>query len=269
MVNIYTAVIVEPRKHNALKFVLENFLDNLSNEWNIIIYHGNLNETFTRKIVDENLLKYTDRIKLINLNLDNLSIPDYNNLMVSKEFIESIPTEVFLIFQTDTLICESFKDLINDFIKYDYVGAPWTDGNIGNGGLSLRRKSKMIEIINKCPYDRVGTHNEDVYFSTGCNGIIINKPDLNKAKSFSMETLYNEYSFGLHKAWIYNLESQCDGCVIEDQCKGYDELKKLNSSLQLEMYNNVINIINNINTVKNKKLYIYLLVTLGMLYYIV
>lgn len=28
----YTAVIIEPRRHNALEFVLENFLTNLSEE---------------------------------------------------------------------------------------------------------------------------------------------------------------------------------------------------------------------------------------------
>ena len=38
--NKYTAVIVEPREHKALSFVLNNFLENLSDEWNIIIMHG-------------------------------------------------------------------------------------------------------------------------------------------------------------------------------------------------------------------------------------
>ena len=49
--NKYTAVIVEPRKHAALSFVLENFLKNLSNEWNIIIFHGNLNIDFVNNII--------------------------------------------------------------------------------------------------------------------------------------------------------------------------------------------------------------------------
>ena len=37
-----------------------------------------------------------NRIKLINLNVDNLSIRNYNDLLVSKEFYDDIPTEVFL-----------------------------------------------------------------------------------------------------------------------------------------------------------------------------
>ena len=41
------------------------------------------------------------------------------------------------------------KDIINDFIGFDYVGAPLKCGLVGNGGLSLRRKSKMLEIIDQ------------------------------------------------------------------------------------------------------------------------
>ena len=37
---MYTAIIIEPRKHKAIKFVLKNAYDNLSNEWNIIIFVG-------------------------------------------------------------------------------------------------------------------------------------------------------------------------------------------------------------------------------------
>ena len=39
----YTAIIIEPREHKALEFVLSNFLQNLSTKWNFIIFHGNKN----------------------------------------------------------------------------------------------------------------------------------------------------------------------------------------------------------------------------------
>ena len=146
----YTAVIVEPRKHKALSFVLENFLTNLSEEWDIIIMHGNKNEDYVDDIIENGLSSFENRISKVNLNVDNLTIDDYNKLLKSKEFYEKIPTEVFLIFQTDTVICENDKELINKFLEYDYVGAPWINGGVGNGGLSLRKKSKMLEIINKC-----------------------------------------------------------------------------------------------------------------------
>jgi hypothetical protein len=49
--NKYTAVIIEPREHKALSFVLKNFLENLSDEWNIIIMHGNNNAKFINNIL--------------------------------------------------------------------------------------------------------------------------------------------------------------------------------------------------------------------------
>ena len=39
------------------------------------------------------------------------------------------------------MIFSNYKDLINIFIKYDYVDEPpWIDKNIGNCDLSLRHK---------------------------------------------------------------------------------------------------------------------------------
>ena len=112
---MYTAIIVEPREHPALEFVLNNFVSNLSDEWNIIVFHGNKNIDFLKKIIENNL---HTRISLINLQVDNLTINDYNNLFMKSTILyDNIPTETFLVFQTDTIIFEKHKHLINDFLK--------------------------------------------------------------------------------------------------------------------------------------------------------
>jgi len=221
----YTAVIIEPRKHKALEFVLENFAENLSNDWDFIIFHGNLNKDYIIKILNSNsiLKENMCRIKLINLNVDNLTIKDYNNLLVSKELYKKIPTEIFLIFQTDSIICKTNKDLINNFLEYDYVGAPWKKNKtVGNGGLSLRKKSKMIEIIENCPYVN---QPEDVYFSGSCPEIFRSKPDFEDAKEFSVEKIFNDKSFGVHKAWE-NLNGD-DYVNKVKTCDGLDTLREL------------------------------------------
>lgn len=222
----YTAIIVEPREHKALHFVLENFVENLSNNWNIIIFHGNKNLNYINNIIRSSriLTNNLNRIKLISLNVDNLTIKEYNNLLISKDFYKNIPTEIFLIFQTDSIICESNKSLINSYMSYDYVGAPWKDQNIGNGGLSLRKKSKMLEIINNCPYSN---ENEDIYFSRACPSVKKNIPTFDIAKHFSIETVYDDLSFGVHKPWKYiNKE---DLKKKNNFCKGLDILTELNN----------------------------------------
>ncbi len=230
----YTAVIIEPREHKALKYVLNNFLENLNEDWVFIIMHGNLNETYVDNIINNDLSKYKYRISKHNLKVDNLTAFDYNNLLKSLKFYELIPTETFLIFQTDSIICSKFKDNINKFMNYDYVGAPWaSDGNVGNGGLSLRKKSKMIEIINKCPKFRIpddpynNENGEDVYFSYACEGVSLNKPSLEEAKLFSIEQVYSSNSFGIHKA--YNCINGTDLDNLKLQCPEINKLIELNN----------------------------------------
>ena len=159
----------------------------------------------------------------MNLGVDNLTISDYSSLFYKPILYDNIPTEIFLVFQTDTVICSKHKELINKFLLYDYVGAPWKDGNVGNGGLSLRRKSKMLNIINNCKYNN---EPEDVYFSVACN-LPLNKPSFEEAKNFSVEGVYNDNSFGIHKIWRFFNKN-----IIKNKnnyCSGLNKLIELNN----------------------------------------
>ena len=113
----------------------------------------------------------------------------YDTLFKTRSFWLSIPAELILVFQADSLLCDSTPWTIHDFLAYDYVGSPWRQeecppdndrsisicyndyiemvrkagflahegyklptGQGGNGGLSLRRRSKMLEITSNCRY---------------------------------------------------------------------------------------------------------------------
>lgn len=222
----YTAVIVEPREHAALEFVLANFLENLPENWDILIMHGTKNRDFVERIKDGKLSGYLSRIQLHDLRVDNLSIPEYNQLLVSREFHDRIPTEIFVVFQTDTMICKESGVQLDEFVKYDYVGAPMPhiDGLVGNGGLSLRRKSKMLEIIEKCKYN--GRDPEDYYYANACKEVELAKPDRETASRFSNEGEYSETSFGVHKPW--SSMKPDDLVKKQERCKGLDTLIELN-----------------------------------------
>jgi hypothetical protein len=121
---------------------------------------------------------------------------------------EHIPTETFLLFQTDSMILKENKDNIYDFLQYDYVGAPWVSckpngvqhGDVGNGGFSLRKKSKMIEIIEREEEERKALP-EDVFFAKA-EKVFVYKPDAYEASRFSMEAIYGcGKPFGIHKVW--------------------------------------------------------------------
>ena len=191
-----TAVIVEPRTDITLIKVLYNFIELLPKYTVIQIFHGTNNKHFIQKYFHNYI--NSGKIILTNLNKENLTIKEYNLLLTSKEFYNKIKGENILIFQMDTCLCSNSKYKIEDFLIYDYVGAPWIDSKhknkIGNGGLSLRKKSKMLEHINKYKYSL--KINEDVYFS---RSDILNFPDIKTASFFSTEHLFNPYSVGLHQ----------------------------------------------------------------------
>ncbi|CAH6419831.1 Hypothetical protein HVR_LOCUS912 [uncultured virus] len=220
----FTAIIIEPRKHKALEFVLNNFLRNLDQKWDFIIFHGVDNEDYLNEIVKRMPQEYQDRISMKNLNIKNLSIDEYSQLLVSEDFNESIPTEMFLIFQTDSMICDNTDNYIEQFMKYDYVGAPWSDGVIGNGGLSLRRKSKMLEIIRSCNYINDA---EDLFFCRKCPDTQMLTPDMEEARLFSVETVMSDHTFGIHKPWLY-LPSEMD--KLQSICPGLNKLVALQST---------------------------------------
>ena len=121
------------------------------------------------------------------------------------------------------MISSKFKEFLYDFMEYDYVGAPWENGDVGNGGLSLRRRSKMLEIAEKAPYDP--PYGEDMFFSGAMGMVAVKKPTFEEAKRFSIETVYSEAAFGVHKAWRWM------DTVREEQCPGYGELLRLNGGI--------------------------------------
>ena len=224
----YTAIIVEPRKHAALEFVLNNFLENLDLNWNIKIYHGTQNKVWLEELLKNNFSN-NSRISLANLGVADLaSSYEYSKVFTTRSFIESIPTETFLVFQTDSIINKKYKHLIYKFIDCDYVGAPWPwhHLHVGNGGLSLRKRSIMLLIIDLFgPY--IGYY-EDQFFSLGCLKLKGKIPSREEAKEFSIEQVYHPRSFAIHKPWAYIPERMKE--LISD-CEGLDILMTLQKTI--------------------------------------
>ena len=227
-----TAIIIEPRKSMvpALGFVLKNVLENLGSHWKVIIFPGSENKGDVEDLIESRPKKDKSRASIRDLGLTTMTEKSYNELMMSDRILNEISTEMFLVIQTDSLICKQGKDLIDQFMKYDYVGAPWKGRDaIGNGGFSLRRAKTMREILKKCSKvtDEGKPHNEDGFFSGGCEGAVPKKPSPKEAEKFSIETIDNgERSFGIHKAWA-NFSDKID--AHEQQCLGYRTLRDLNS----------------------------------------
>lgn len=76
------------------------------------------------------------------------------------------PAEWLLVFQTDSILCANSRQTLNDYLEFDWVGAPWNPhGRFGgNGGLSLRRVSAIIDVLRN--QERIpGSEPEDVWLT--------------------------------------------------------------------------------------------------------
>lgn len=166
------------------------------------------------------------------------NIESYNRLMLSSAFYRRFSRfDKILIYQADAFV---FSDRLDFFcsLGYDYIGAPWLDGEtinpktvwsddinrllpyrcyVGNGGLSLRTVEKTIFLIEK--YDELSlkwVYNEDAFFSI----LGAFEPDqfhlatIEAALDFSFEISprrcyelnNNRLPFGCHAWWKYDID---------------------------------------------------------------
>jgi hypothetical protein len=169
------------------------------------MFHGTKNKEYIDKIVTSLTEGQQNRISFRNLGVDNLSYEAYAELKTSVNFYKSLPTEICLFMETDSMIIPRNKDKVYNFLEYNYVCAPWSGGahspnsseGVGNGGFSLRRRSAMILTLQENPYTpRPG--GDDCFLSK----IVKYKPSLMTALEFSTESLLWE-SFGLNAPWKY------------------------------------------------------------------
>ena len=172
---------------------------------------------------------YSEKSKILKVNTEWLSTyKNYNKTLCSSDFYKLFTDyEYLLIYQTD---CWVFEDMLDYFmgLDYDYYGAPWPIYNdqVGNGGFSLRKVSKMIELTSKYIYD--GKINEDGWFClTHKNDL--NICDLDNACNFSMEIISSKYfpkiktyPMGLHSSRVYQFWDEDGSKFLEYKKKLYD-----------------------------------------------
>ena len=159
-------------------------------KWGLQIFHGNQNKELV-----ENIKLSLGNVVLTNIGIDNFTHTEHSRYMESVEFWRQVKGTKALIFQTDSLLLRSG---IDEFLSYDYIGAPWRKPKenqwVGNGGLSLRTVSKMIEICenNSVTEDIL----EDIYFMKYMEGNGV--ADIETAMKFSMEDVFSPNPLGVH-----------------------------------------------------------------------
>ncbi|KAG9516938.1 hypothetical protein KCU93_g8950, partial [Aureobasidium melanogenum] len=144
-------------------------------------------------------------------------------LAANGDFWHSLaPADHVLLFQADSILCSNSPRRVDDFLEYDFVGAPISSKyGVGyNGGLSLRNRTRTLEIIESVKWD--GSF-EDQWFYKQLMAVGANLPTEEVASQFAVETIYAEFPLGLHQVqrWhkgdeLKNLTQWCPEVQIAD-----------------------------------------------------
>ena len=134
------------------------------------------------------------------------SIEKYSEFVLNK-LTNYVDTDYVLLIQYDGFVLNPMA-WSDDFLKYDYIGAPWwfhEGNNIGNGGFNLRSK-KFLNLTSQLDQIKI-TEPEDVFVCRTHFHHLVNHgikfAPYHIANKFSLEGRMEtfdkwEYSFGFH-----------------------------------------------------------------------
>jgi len=164
------ALLIENRPNPILAPLMLHFMSVVPPDWRFRFMGSpesvkSLNQSRSiRDAVDMGKLDLT----FIPTNMTTGSQEEISRFLTTLWLYEVVlqPAEWLLVFQTDSMICANSRQTLNSWLEYDWVGAPWNpNGRFGgNGGLSLRRVSKIVDVLkhqNRIP----NTEPEDVWLT--------------------------------------------------------------------------------------------------------
>lgn len=199
----YIAVIIDDRATNKLVTAVLNVLQHIPLDWKVQIFTHNQHWSFYQESSLSPFIK-DGRVFMtpINFSGNNIATEDSINLyLTSLSLWRQVRGDKVLLFQTDSAICSNSSYKLTDFLQYDFIGAPWTDGGCCNGGFSIRSRTKILLLLDsdrgRFPLHQI---NEDGWFSQSLphfGGVIA---PVSVAKTFAMESIYHPRAFAVHKS---------------------------------------------------------------------
>jgi hypothetical protein len=184
------AVIVETQFRTNLIPLVLHFSGVLGPSWPILIYTSmeSVGQFSASAALNRYLKSGTVQIRMLPQTVLFTNSDSVNEFMTTKWLWEDLaPAKHILIFQSDSMLCANAARSVDDYFAYDFVGAPVAK-NLGkgyNGGLSLRKRSTTLNILEKWDWQKTkkeGDRFEDQWYfnryvsSEGCGEF--HNPDL-------------------------------------------------------------------------------------------
>jgi hypothetical protein len=211
------AAIIENRPLDRVVPLLLHFSSVLGPDWPIFLFTSqdivSLSAPFKR-LIDERRIT----VRFLPPTVDFNNRLDVSGFLTKAWVWEQLsPAGHVLIFQSDSILCSNSPLKVDDFLQYDFVGAP-IDPKYGegyNGGLSLRNRSMVLDIIQhsdwRAEFDNAENKQqqsvefEDQWLYSKMKELpsrgkpAARFPSQEVAKTFSVETLWYDKPLGYHQ----------------------------------------------------------------------
>lgn len=190
-------VIIERRIHENLPFLLRNMFY-YARDWAITVVCSDKNFRYVKTICTNNM-NNVSILPLFNGNPNRVQgIQEYNDILKSEEFYQSLSYEHLFIVQTDTYLR---KPIDETMFEYDYVAAPWAwDETSAGGGMSYRKRSTMIDICNNF---KKNIPMEDAFINEGIKEMGYKMPVFMKGITYIAESCHYDDVMGVHQWWTF------------------------------------------------------------------
>jgi len=195
------AVIIETRVLPDLAKIINDHLKYIPEDWGLTVFCSKENVTLLGNLSRDATIFYLDA---------HFPTSEYNKLLKSVEFWDKLKYEHVLIFQTDSML---LREGIEEFLEWDYVGAPWKlQYHGGNGGLSLRKVAVMKEICEKATFSK---RNEDTLICNYMKEHEYNLAPREVCEKFSVEAIFKLGTLGYHSPEKWLTDDECEQIITQ------------------------------------------------------
>lgn len=231
------ATIIDTRPLDHLMPLLLHFSSVLGPEWPIILFTAYENSIPPsapfKRLIDEHRIA----VNFLPPGVDFSKRLDVSRFLTEPWLWEQLsPAKHVLIFQSDSILCSGSALTMNDFLEYDFIGAPIDPayGEGYNGGLSLRNRSMVLDIIAESSwsteFDQAQNQQQkDVEFEDqwfyqkmkareGQWKPAARLPSVDVAKTFSVETIWYDKPLGYHQIQRWQSDKMGE---VETWCPEY------------------------------------------------
>lgn len=193
-------VIVERRAHPNLKFCLQNAVY-FCRGYALHVFCSKANFEYVKVILGKQFDNVHVHIVFDTIGTASQGYKEYNDLLKTKGFWMMFPEEHIITMETD---CYFRKPLPESIYQYDYVASiwPWLPQQPGGGGLSYRKRSKMLEICDRQEGSK-GAPAQDAYACEGVLALGFKFPTYAQSLTYFTECHYSAIAVGTHQWWTY------------------------------------------------------------------